>query len=91
MLTLFKHISAPSRVDGELLLPFEQRQKSRLKATLTTGEEVVIVRGNVRIAKLVAEVQTLPKRREAGRGQGQILFMAEDFNAPLEDFQEYMQ
>ena|SRR5436309_14741251 len=49
MLTLFKRISAPSRVDGELLLPFEQRQKSRLKATLVTGEEVVIVleRGSV--------------------------------------------
>jgi len=68
-----------------------QAELPTLLASMAPGEEVVIVRGNVRIAKLVAEVQTLPKRREAGRGQGQILFMAEDFNAPLEDFQEYMQ
>ena len=31
------------KVRGQLLLAFEMRQKSRLRATLTTGEEVAIV------------------------------------------------
>ena len=30
-----------------------------------------------------------PRKRQAGSAKGEI-FMAEDFNAPLEDFAEYM-
>jgi len=38
----------------------------------------------------VQEVSTLPrKRRQAGSAAGQI-WMAPDFEAPLEDFQAYM-
>jgi len=38
-----------ARADVELVLPFEQRQKSRLRARLENGEEVAIVlpRGTV--------------------------------------------
>lgn len=40
MLTLKDLVPAPAKVDAELHLPYELREKSRLRATLSTGEEV---------------------------------------------------
>lgn len=39
MLTLKDIVPAPAKVDAELHLPYELREKSRLRATLSTGEE----------------------------------------------------
>ena len=49
MLTLHTRIDTADHTDGELILPYELREKSRLRATLTSGEEVAIftVRGTV--------------------------------------------
>ncbi|WP_050479408.1 urease accessory protein UreE [Herbaspirillum rhizosphaerae] len=49
MLTLNTKIEHAEHVDGELLLPYDQREKSRLRATMTSGEEVAVftVRGTV--------------------------------------------
>lgn len=49
MLTLHTKIDTAEKVDGELELPFELREKSRLRAQLASGEEVAIftVRGTV--------------------------------------------
>ncbi|NEX61153.1 urease accessory protein UreE [Noviherbaspirillum galbum] len=49
MLTLHTKIERAERVDGELVLPFELREKSRLRAELDSGEEVAVftVRGTV--------------------------------------------
>ena len=35
--------------------------------------------------------QVKKKNRQAGTFQGFLVYMADDFNAPLEDFKEYMQ
>jgi urease accessory protein len=40
MLIVQKRIPPQAAVDAELALPFEQRQKTRLRTTATTGEEV---------------------------------------------------
>jgi urease accessory protein len=40
MLIARQRIPAPDRADEELLLPFEQRQKSRLRTRLRSGEEI---------------------------------------------------
>src|SRR5664279_4813785 len=40
MLTLRDRLAAPAASDDTLVLPFEQRQKSRLRAVLASGEEV---------------------------------------------------
>lgn len=53
------------------------------------GEEVIIARDNKPLLKLVP-VAEMPKKREPGTGKGQILFIADDFDAPLDDFKEYM-
>ena len=68
-----------------------QAELPQLLAGMAPGEEMLIVCGEVRIAKLIAEGHAVPKRRIAGRGKGEIVFMAEDFNATPGDFQEYVQ
>lgn len=51
------------------------------------GEEVVIARDNKPLLKLVpVEIKTL---RQPGTGKGEVLLIADDFDAPLEDFAEY--
>ena len=49
MLTLKDLVPAPAKVDAELHLPYELREKSRLRATLSTGEEAALflARGTV--------------------------------------------
>lgn len=44
MLTLHTKIEGAAPVDGELVLPFHLREKSRLRATLRSGEEVAVLR-----------------------------------------------
>lgn len=49
MLTLNTKIEHAQRIDDTLILPYDQREKSRLRATLQSGEEVAIftVRGTI--------------------------------------------
>lgn len=64
-------------------------QLSRLVERALAGEEVVISRANkplVRLAPLASAART---PREPGSGKGELLYMAPDFDAPLEDFRDY--
>ena len=56
------------------------------------GEEVVFTRDGIPVAKLVLlpETSTQPRRPGYGCGKDDILYMADDFDAPLEDFKDYM-
>lgn len=49
MLTLHTKLAHAVRVDGELVLAYDQRERCRLRARLTSGEEVALftVRGSV--------------------------------------------
>jgi urease accessory protein UreE len=49
MLTLNTRIEHADRIDGELVLTHDQREKTRLRAALASGEEVALfmVRGTV--------------------------------------------
>jgi len=55
--------------------------------SVINGEEVVFTQNNLPIAKLVAIRQEKP-RPQFGSAKG-LFVMAEDFNEPLEDFDEY--
>jgi antitoxin (DNA-binding transcriptional repressor) of toxin-antitoxin stability system len=55
-------------------------QLSRLVRAAEAGEEVVILRGKVPVARIVAEPAA--SGRQAGRYRGQ-LWMSDDFDAPL--------
>ncbi len=55
--------------------------------SVINGEEVVFTQNNLPIAKLVAVRQEKP-RPQFGSAKG-LFVMAEDFNEPLADFDEY--
>ena len=54
-----------------------------------TGAEVVITRGDTPLARLVAAEAPPRKARQAGSARGMV-WMAPDFEAPLEDFKDYV-
>jgi antitoxin (DNA-binding transcriptional repressor) of toxin-antitoxin stability system len=58
---------------------------------LHPGEELVILRNQQPIAKLVGESSSVRRQRQPGSAKDVILRMSEDFDAPLEDFREYME
>jgi antitoxin (DNA-binding transcriptional repressor) of toxin-antitoxin stability system len=60
---------------------------SRLIEEALAGEEIVIARGNQPVVRLVL-VESARPRRALGWAKGQIQ-IADDFDAPLEDFAEY--
>jgi antitoxin (DNA-binding transcriptional repressor) of toxin-antitoxin stability system len=62
---------------------------SRLIQAALAGEEVVIAKGKQPLVKLVV-VPELRQQRRIGGAEGVVLFIADDFDAPLQDFQEYM-
>lgn len=64
-------------------------QLSRLIQAALNGTEVVIAKGG----KPLVRLDVLPRvrgRRTIGGQQDLILHMAEDFDAPLDDFDPYM-
>lgn len=61
---------------------------SRLVARAEAGEEIIVRRGDEPVAKLVGYTPPTKPRRP-GRLKGQI-WMADDFDEPLEEFADYM-
>ena len=55
---------------------------------LTAGDEVIITDNDVTVARLVAARPALLPR--LGSLRGTVTYMAPDFDAPLDDFAEYM-
>ncbi len=53
---------------------------------LAPGEELVITDHSQPVAKLVGERPVRPPRPAPGLGEGSVLYMAPDFDEPLEDF-----
>jgi prevent-host-death family protein len=70
-----------------------QAKLSELIDHVAPGEEVVIMRGEKPVARLLAEAQTEAKPPRPGPGalKGWITYMAPDFDAPLDDMKEYME
>jgi len=58
---------------------------------LAPGEELVITENEQPVARLVPEASIERKPRQPGSMRGTVLYMAPDFDAPLEDFKEYME
>jgi antitoxin (DNA-binding transcriptional repressor) of toxin-antitoxin stability system len=69
-----------------------QARLGELIHQLTPGEELIITENDRPVAKLVAtgpapEPRAVPK---LGTQRGSVRYMAPDFDAPLDDFKEYM-
>ncbi|WP_041555572.1 type II toxin-antitoxin system Phd/YefM family antitoxin [Nostoc sp. PCC 7524] len=52
------------------------------------GEEIIIMKDNQPVVKLTP-VEPVKRQRQPGSAKG-LITIADDFDAPLEDFQEYM-
>ncbi|MBN2420585.1 MAG: type II toxin-antitoxin system Phd/YefM family antitoxin [Deltaproteobacteria bacterium] len=64
-------------------------QLSKLIQAAIEGKEVIIARGNKPIVRL--EVLSEAKgERKIGNVKDLLVFMANDFDEPLDDFKEYM-
>ena len=69
-----------------------QAKLSELIHGLTPGDEVVIIENEHPVARIVpASPSSQRKPRRPGTLRGTVLYMAPDFDAPLEDFKEYME
>ena len=58
---------------------------------LPAGEEVVITDGDRPVARLLSAAASVSVARRPGTMKGTILYMAPDFDAPLDEFKEYME
>lgn len=56
---------------------------------LACGDEVAITKDQQIVARLITEPVPRPPRAAPGFGKDSILYIAPDFDAPLEDFKEY--
>jgi antitoxin (DNA-binding transcriptional repressor) of toxin-antitoxin stability system len=56
---------------------------------LAPGDEIVITEGDRPVAKIVP-AGAAPMPRQLGTLRGTVLYMSPDFDAPLEEFKEYL-
>lgn len=63
---------------------------SELIHQLKPGDEVIITDKNVPVARLVSAA-TPPAKRKLGSLRGTVKYMSPDFDAPLDEFKEYME
>ena len=63
---------------------------SKLIRLALAGEEIIIARGDVPVVKLTPIMEKKPQRR-LGIAEGFVIYIADDFDAPLDDFAEYME
>jgi antitoxin (DNA-binding transcriptional repressor) of toxin-antitoxin stability system len=63
---------------------------SKLIRLALAGEEIIIARGDVPVVKLTPIMEEKPQRR-LGIAEGFVIYIADDFDAPLDDFAEYME
>ena len=67
---------------------------SEIVAKLLPGEEIILTRNDLPVARLIgasAPQPTAKPPRKLGTMKGSVLYMAPDFDAPLDDFKEYME
>jgi antitoxin (DNA-binding transcriptional repressor) of toxin-antitoxin stability system len=68
-----------------------QARLANLIEQLHPGEEVVITCDQNPVARLVREGPLPSRPRQLGTLKGTVLYMAPDFDAPLDDSKDYME
>ena len=63
---------------------------SRLIQESLEGEEVIIAKGKTPVARIQPIKSAVPKKRCLDTAKGAIKYIADDFDAPLDEFAEYM-
>ena len=77
---------------SQVMLEDAGPQLAQLIDQARNGEEVTILDDSTPIAKIVPLLTEAPEPRKGGFGSGKyaLIYMADDFDAPLEDFKDYM-
>jgi prevent-host-death family protein len=57
---------------------------------LKAGDEIIITEKNVPVARLLS-VAPPPAQRKLGSLRGTVKYIAPDFDAPLDEFKDYME
>jgi prevent-host-death family protein len=72
-------------------IPLQQAQANLVDLVhqLAPGDEVIITENNKPVARIVPPTSSQPARK-LGTLQGTVLYIAPDFDDPLDDFKEYM-
>ncbi len=73
----------------QVTVHYAKTHLSRLIKEALEGEEIVIARNKQPVVKLVVVPEMKPQR-QLGTAKDLIIYMAEDFDAPLDEFAEYM-
>ena len=68
-------------------LPTAQAKLSAIIAEMQQGDEIVITEGDQPVAKLVGVARSMSRRAGSAKG---LITIADDFDAPLDDFADYM-
>lgn len=76
-------------MSATITLEEAQAHLAELIAKLAPGEEVVITENQQPVARLLPVKSKA--QRKLGTMRGSIKYIAPDFDAPLDDFKEYMQ
>lgn len=63
----------------------------KLDSLPPSQQQVLLDFAEYLVRKYASPKPTKKKKRQAGTFKGFLVYMAEDFNAPLEDFKEYME
>lgn len=74
---------------SQVMLEDTNSQLARLVEQARRGEEIIILRGSTPVAKIVP----LPEEKPVshfGNAKDILIYMADDFDAPLDDFKDYM-
>lgn len=67
-----------------------QARLTELIHRLTPGDELLITENQQPVARLIA-TGTAPPLRMLGTMPGSVTYMAPDFDAPLDEFKDYME
>jgi antitoxin (DNA-binding transcriptional repressor) of toxin-antitoxin stability system len=68
-----------------------QANLAQLVHGLAPGDEVVVVEHDQPVARILPAQPSPRPARRLGTLRGTVLYLAPDFDAPLEDFKEYME
>ena len=63
---------------------------SRLIQESLAGEEVIIAKGKIPLVK-IQPLEKTTKQRRFGGAKGIVKYISDDFDAPLDEFSDYMQ
>lgn len=75
---------------SQIMLEDTDSQLARLVQQVSIGDEVIILRDSTPVAKIVA-LPCVQPISQFGNAKDDLIYMADDFDAPMEDFKDYMQ